>query len=78
MKIYKQYVFVCTFGSTGFVMGNCMNCSGRAVTVQADTIEAAKAKFKKLGGKIDEENDKIIPPSIYCSLMGLDEEVYDE
>lgn len=66
MKIIKQYVFVCTAASDMCL--NCINCSGRTITIKADSKAEAIEQFKKIGGKIDYEKDRIVPPSIYCSL----------
>lgn len=74
MRIYGQYVFVCTMGSNASAFGNCTNCSGRAITIVADTKEEAIEKYKKFGGKVDFEKDEIIPPPSYCELMGLNDD----
>lgn len=67
--IFKQYVFACSSYYDHCI--NCVNCSAKTTTIVADTEQEAIEKFKRIGGKVDFEKERIIPSSTFCALMGL-------
>ncbi len=64
--IIKQYVFLCSSYWNNCL--NCANCSAKATTIVADSEQEAIEKFKRLGGKVDIENEKVKPSNTFCSV----------
>ena len=67
--IIKQYVLVCSSYRSNVI--NCANCAVKTTTIVADSEQEAIEKFKRCGGTVDFEKEKIAPSSSFCELMNI-------